>query len=394
MMKTRLKMSKKLGLLLFGESDLPVIAYKDAGMFLYELSKNFNWQVTYLYFSRTRHPNVRWNPAFLDYVKPICIGSADTYKDQVNLAKKYILQHGLEYNVFMFFNYGSVIWKLAKLCKKINPNVVVYSKLDMGIGGFTHFHNNKFGNWFEKTKSRYVDFFTVETKRYFDELKNISVFQNRIGYLPNGVSLLNADLETIESNKKENIILTVGRLGDYSKNTELLVDAIPLIPRKLLENWKFYFVGPSTKDFHNYIARLKKVDDIFNKNIILTGEIKNRTQLYSLCKKSKIICMPSRSESTCIAVIEAMYFGAYPVITNYSDFVLDTTNCGQLGTIVQQNAKSLSQSLMSVMENPKLNELNSECQNYARSKFDYPILAKKLDEFLGNIMKFKVHHQL
>ena len=237
-------------------------------------------------------------------------------------------------------------------------------------------------------------FFTVETKRYFDELKNISVFQNRIGYLPNGVSLLNADLETIESNKKENIILTVGRLGDYSKNTELLVDAIPLIPRKLLENWKFYFVGPSTKDFHNYIARLKKVDDIFNKNIILTGEIKNRTQLYSLCKKSKIICMPSRSESTCIAVIEAMYFGAYPVITNYSDFVLDTTNCGQLGTIVQQNAKSLSQSLMSFMENPKLNELNSECQNYARSKFDYPILAKKLDEFLGNIMKFKVHHQL
>ena len=28
-------MNRKIGLLLFGESDLPVIAYKDAGMFLY-----------------------------------------------------------------------------------------------------------------------------------------------------------------------------------------------------------------------------------------------------------------------------------------------------------------------------------------------------------------------
>lgn len=392
----RLKMNRKIGLLLFGESDLPVIAYKDAGMFLYELSKNFDWQVIYLYFRRTHHTNVEWNPAFLEYVKPVCIGNADCYKEQVTLAKKYILQHGLEYDVFMFFNYGSVIWKLAKLCKKVNPNVVVYSKLDMGIGGFVHFCNNKFGssvkNWFEKVKSRYVDFFTVETKAYFDELKQTSIFRNRIGYLPNGVSLLNIDMDNIESNKKENIIITIGRLGDYSKHTELLVDAIQLLPKKLLENWKFYFVGPSTTDFYNYVIRLKRMDEMFNKNIILTGEITNRDQLYSLCKKSKIICMPSRSEGACIAVIEAMYFGAYPVITNYSAFALDTTDYGQLGTIVQQNVKSLSQSLISVMENPKLNELNFECQNYARSKFDYYILAKRLNDFLENLIKCKIYH--
>lgn len=98
-------------------------------------------------------------------------------------------------------------------------------------------------------------------------------------------------------------------------------------------------MGPSTTEFYNYVIRLKNMDKIFNKNIILTGEITNRDQLYSLCKKSKILCMPSRSEGACIAVIEAMYFGAYPVITNYSAFALDTTNYGQLGTIVQQNAK-------------------------------------------------------
>lgn len=54
--------------------------------------------------------------------------------------------------------------------------------------------------------------------------------------------------------------------------------------------------------------------------------------------------------------------------------------------------KSLSQSLISVMDNPKLNELNFECQNYARSKFDYYILAKRLNDFLENLMKCKIHH--
>lgn len=45
----------------------------------------------------------------------------------------------------MLFNYGSTNWKLARLARKINPNIIVYCKLDMGIGGFSHFVNHRFG---------------------------------------------------------------------------------------------------------------------------------------------------------------------------------------------------------------------------------------------------------
>ena len=69
----------------------------------------------------------------------------------------------------MFFNYGSTVYKLAKLCKKINPNIVVYSKLDMGQGGFLHFSPNRnFTNLrsrFEAYKSRCIDFFYCRNKR-------------------------------------------------------------------------------------------------------------------------------------------------------------------------------------------------------------------------------------
>lgn len=381
-------MSKRMGLILFGCSDFPVMAYKDCGMFLYELSELYGWKTQYLYF-KTQSVDTTWSQLFVKNVEPICIGNTSNYREQITLAKRYIIEHALEFDIMMFFNYGSTIWKLAKLCKKINPSIIVYSKLDMGIGGFSHFCNNKMGisikNWFEKIKSRYVDFFTVETKSYFEELEKTSVFSNRIGYLPNGVSLLDVDLKAVEANTKENLVITVGRLGDYAKNTELLVDAIKIMPKDIKKQWKFYFIGPSTNAFRDYVDEFKKTHIELSKQIIMTGEIRDRTKLYSLCRKAKIICMPSRNEGACIATIEAMYFGAYPIITEYSAFALDTTNQKKLGTIVLPTAEDVAASLINTMENQKLPELNLQCQKYARSQFDYVVLAKKLNGYLSKI---------
>ena len=192
-----------------------------------------------------------WNDTFLRYVKPICLGktSGSDYKKQVSLAKQFIREHIQEYDAIMLFHYGSTAWKLAKLCKKYNPNVVVYIKLDMGIGGFNHFCNNSpfqnLKNWFEKIKSSYVDVFTVETKSYYEELKKTSVFNNRIEYLPNGVSLIDIDVDSIDVLPKENSIVTIGRLGTPEKNSPLLLKAIEKLPESLVKqeifiNWSIY----------------------------------------------------------------------------------------------------------------------------------------------------------
>ena len=127
----------------------------------------------------------------------------------------------------------------------------------MGHGGYSHFQNDKFfrfiKNYFEKVKSRYVDWFTVETESYFNSLRDNIVFQNRIGYLPNGVSLMDIDQKAISSVNKENILITVGRLGSYAKNSELLIDSIEKLPLDVLQSWKFYFVGPYTDAFYQYV---------------------------------------------------------------------------------------------------------------------------------------------
>ena len=235
--------TKRICNILFGPSDAPEVAYKDCGMFLYTLAKYFSWKSTYVYY-KTRESDTTWNQEFSSYVNTICIGETSDYKKQIELAKIFLKEHIHEFDVIMFFNYGSTVWKLSKYCKQLKPDIIVYSKLDMGIGGFEHFCGNKpfmwLRNYAEKLKSQYVDFFTVETKSYYDALSKTSVFKNRLGYLPNGVSTLNVDVSDIDSIPKENIIITVGRLGEYVKNNELLLDAIKLLPDDIVKKMEVY----------------------------------------------------------------------------------------------------------------------------------------------------------
>lgn len=371
-------MRKRIGLILFGTSDLSVIAYKDAGMFLYELAKNNGWSAKYLFF-KTQYENPIWPNSFLEYVKPICIGETSDYKAQVNMASCYIRKHASDFEVMMFFNYGSTIWRLARLCKLYNPSLVVYDKLDMGHGGYSHFQNDKFfrfiKNYFEKVKSRYVDWFTVETESYFNSLRDNIVFQNRIGYLPNGVSLMDIDQKAISSVNKENILITVGRVGSYAKNSELLIDSIEKLPLDVLQSWKFYFVGPYTDAFYQYVKNKKKDFPQLENQLTLTGDIRNRNDLYALYAKAKIICMTSRTESVCISVIEAMYFSVYPIITYYSDFAIDATNNCTCGRIISNDANEIDNVLLEEMTDSSLGEKGEKAKLYAQEHFSYKILS-------------------
>ena len=384
---------KKICHIRFNASDTPARAFQDCGMFLYTLAKDFNWESTYVFY-KTRPEETQWNQTFLKYVRPVCLGETDDldYKKQVSLAKKFIQEHIHEYDAIMLFHYGSTAWKLAKFCKKYNPNVVVYIKLDMGIGGFNHFCNNgpfqNLKNWFEKFKRSYVDIFTVETKWYYEELKKTSVFKNRIEYLPNGVSLIDIDVDGIDALPKENSIVTIGRLGIPEKNSPLLLRVIEKMPESLVKQWKFLLIGPSTQEFIEEVHNFKVSNPNIVDSIIMVGPVTDRNELYIYGRKAKIICMTSLSESTCISTLESMYFGAYPIITNYSDFVMDTTNKGTCGIIVENgNADELAQQLINAMKNDNLLINCNKSQDYARSAFNYRELSYKLDLILRRYME-------
>ena len=214
------------------------------------------------------------------------------------------------------------------------------------------------------------------------------MFKNRIEYLPNGVSLIDIDVDGIDALPKENSIVTIGRLGIPEKNSPLLLKAIEKLPESLVKQWKFLLIGPSTQEFIEEVHNFKVSHPNIADSIIMVGPITNRNELYAYGRKAKIICMTSRSEGACISTLESMYFGAYPIITNYSDFALDTTNMGACGIIVENgNADELAQQLSKSMKNDNLLINCNESQSYARSIFNYHELAHKLDLVLRRYMR-------
>lgn len=263
----------------------------------------------------------------------------------------------------------------------------------MGESGFSHFYEKGFSrkikNYIERIKSRYVDLFTVETKYYYNVLKDNAMFSGgRLQYLPNGVSCLGVDVEDIDKIEKENIILTVGRLGTYQKNNELLLNAITNLDINLVHNWKFYFVGPITEEFKKYVDCVLEKRKYLQKRIVLTEHITNRKELYALYSKSKIICMTSRFESFCIATAEGMYFRCVPVLTDYGKITIDQTDNNRLGAIVRNgDASALSQQLEYFMKHQDiLEDMMPKCKSYARERFNYKHIAELLDGYLNNIM--------
>lgn len=376
---------KRILQIILGDSCLPVMAYKDMGMTLYTLGSNYGWSSQYGCFGVN---DKKWSEDFLKHVDITIIGSKIDYKGSVEDTKLFIRNNAKNYDVIMFFNYGSTVYKLAKLCKKINPNITVYSKLDMGQGGFSHFSPKRnFSNLrsrFEAFKSRYIDFFTVETKEYYNTLKDTPMFKDRIYYLPNGVSTLGIDDTTVNIEQKENIVITVGRLGIYEKNTELFLDSILEIPDNLRNQWKFYFVGPQTEEFSQYIAKFIEDNPMLASNIVQLGNITDRNELSDLQKKSKIICMPSRTEGACIATLEGMYFGCVPIISRYSYFVRDTTNNETIGKVVDDYTSSgFAKAMVEYMEDEVLIKAELEkAISYARDTFDYKTIGAELNRLL------------
>ena len=197
-------------------------------------------------------------------------------------------------------------------------------------------------------------------------------------YLPNGYDNEIIDkikVKTLE--EKENIILTVGRLGTEAKNTELLLETLKEID---LKDWKVYLVGSIDKRFINYKENFFKENPHLVDKIIFTGEIKDREELYKYYNRTKVFVLPSRWESFGIVMVEAMAFGDY-VITSNTCAAKDITNNNEVGKIIEiDSKKELKDEIIKTISGEiDLKEKYEKTLNHV-SNFKYSYLIEKLGE--------------
>lgn len=358
--------------------------YKDPGMIMYSLSKYCGYKSTIAWFAN----NEVKNSEFEEYCNIINLPHSSSKHQNISNVKDFIKNNIKKYDIVMFYNYGSTNYRLAYYCKKYNPNIKVYCKLDMNENGFSHFYENnitrKVKNYFERIKSKYIDIFTVETRYFYEKLKNNKMFSGRLYYLPNGVSTIGVCVDQLDKITKENIIITVGRLGLYEKNNEMLLNVLKNIDINILKNWKVFFIGPMTDEFKVYYDNFFKQYQYLKPYVTAIGNRTDRNDLYKYYARAKIICMTSRTESFGIATIEGMYFGAYPIVTNYGFVVDDITNSGMFGSIARNNdIDDFSSKLEIFMNNSENNSIYNECKLYAREIFHYDRISKLLNRYLN-----------
>lgn len=386
---------KRYLVLFFYEMMEPVFLYKDIGSIALSLSKYYGWQVTFAYL------DIRGEIKDNLYQKYVNLTPIHYEKNRLKKWKNiitFIWKNSKNYDVLNFYFGGREELFLALITKIRNPNIKVYVKMDLVKEKYIRQINLsknlsvKILQALSNILTSVIDLYTVECRTYIFGLNKIKRFRNKVKYLPNGFF---DDLVEVDKDiKKEKIILTVGRLGTLEKNTEMLVEAIENIETEKLKNWKIYLVGSMTDEFTKWFNERLNVKPYLKNYFIVTGNISDKKELYTLYAKSSVFVLPSRWESWGLALTEAMAFGCFPIVTDCCDAfyeILDIANSNFGKIIPTEDKNALINAIEEVLDN-KVDYINNgiKAHEFVSENFDWEIIAQKLDNYFREIYETRL----
>lgn len=263
---------------------------------------------------------------------------------------KYLYKNSKNIDILLLFHFNKKKIPIVLLYKLLNKNGKIYMKMDIEINTIqSKNQKNFFKKYYGKILAKNIDVFSCETKECYNKIKNSGFWRNDISskllYIPNGVD--EEKIKEFDYKKKENIIITVGRLGTYQKNTEMLLKSLENLD---LREWKILLIGPYTQEFEKKYLEFIKNDEIKKNKIILIGNIEEREKLYEIYAKSKCFVLTSRYESFGIVLVEASRFGNY-IITTKVGGAEDIIKNKKIGEIIEsEDSQDLKKKLKKIIE--------------------------------------------
>jgi GalNAc-alpha-(1->4)-GalNAc-alpha-(1->3)-diNAcBac-PP-undecaprenol alpha-1,4-N-acetyl-D-galactosaminyltransferase len=271
-------------------------------------------------------------------VKLVPIRSLSNYYSTLWSEKEmawWLIKNAKSIDVLSLFwlNHRNLIF--AKLYKLLNPKGICYIKADLGYTDFSKKSvglKNSIKEWLHKS----VDILSVETEENYSGI----IEGNWGNHLKKSTVLMSNgfDVELFEEtnivrrnfSEKENLIITVGRIGHIDKNNEIMLASIDGVN---IGKWKFMLVGPVEDSFIAvYEGFILRNPDKRGK-VILTGAIFDRKQLWEIYNKAKVFLLTSPKEGMPMVFSEALAFGNYIISTKVSS-TKDISANGNLGKII------------------------------------------------------------
>ncbi len=314
-----------------------VALHKDPGLIPYHFVTDVGWE-SELAFCQVEPGTFSGGEAFDSTVTLSPLAFTDSRPERIVRFTSFLLSRAHRYDALLLYQLGLDSLLYAWIYKKLNPGGVTFLKLDMDRPNADMLLNApdspKRRLNFAWLRAAPVDFYTVETVKIFERVEPFFADHGRTLHLvPNGFSpAREVDIDEVLG-RKERLIVTVGRLGTPQKHTELLLDALELLPESALEGWRFLFVGSTTPELDARFDELVTRRPELAARLERTGHITDRDTLYDIYERASFFCLTSRWESFGLVLAEAMYFGC-EVITTDVGAARDLTQNAELGAVV------------------------------------------------------------
>ena len=289
----------------------------------------------------------------------------------------YVIYNAKNMDILMRLHLSEETILIGLFYKWLNPDGFLYVKADGG----KDFHNNNFSlktlnpvklikrilkRRFYSQFLKAVDLITIETEPVYHQFKYANMLGIDLGkksrLLHNGFDKKQFEKFNFainEFSEKENLIITVGRLGSRQKNTELLLQAAQGLD---LKDWNITFIGPVEKDecdFQKTVDMFFEEQPLLRKKITFTGPIYDKKELWQWYNRAKVFVLPSRWEGFAIVFPEALFFRNYIISTDVGgagEILISGGNIyGEL--VPQDNVSFLQKILQRIIDENRLEAL-------------------------------------
>ena len=336
---------------------------KDPFFVPYVLGKKMGYNVNIVYPQTTDNkdlPNIVKGVNLIPLV--IDLKAPNREKVVANAMFRYIWNNARDIDIMIrFFDYD-ISRKAAFLYKLRNPNGVFYIKMDVNPYTIPDYNT---GSYLRRTLrflknnfyKRFVDIVSCETQFALKKLRETpnSYYQwdDKLIYMPNGFDeelLSTYNFKERDFKQKENIILTVARLGSPEKNTQMLLEALSMTD---LKDWKFYLIGPVEPKFIEEVNRFYHKNKDKVENVIFVGPVYDKKVLWDFYNRSKVFVLTSRFESFGLVYTEAQRFQNY-IISTRVGAAMDVILENRYGEFIDQDDHiGLSQKISRIINNEK-----------------------------------------
>lgn len=232
-----------------------------------------------------------------------------------------------------------------------------------------------------KEFAQHCDTITTSSRAIMDSLNRNPDVSFACRYIPNSFfNILNTEIKK-NIYTKENIFLTVSRIGSPQKNNQDLLMAFAKV-HHILKDWSIRLVGPIEEKFQSYIQEYFEEYPELKERVVFTGPITEKKELYQEYAKAKCFVLTSVFEGgTPNVYAEALFHGCM-FITSDIDAANEIVNDNELGEIYPcKDVDKLAECMIQIASKSNKEELDIHIQKattYANKYFDWNRNAKKI----------------